>query len=181
MKTQVAVDQSYEEAGLAVTNSFGKVLCMESIRFPATMCRSERRKKLAYRVVELVQMYGAERVIVEKVRLFSSQRTARAKQQREDSGKSSNHISLPVIVAHSRIIGTIIDVLEDSDLKSFPVFSIDTQVWKNAVLGNRSATKDDAVWFVEQITGKRVNHNIADAVCLGLCGWNTRIKQNREW
>lgn len=152
---------------------------MESLKFPKTLSRAKRRRTIAYRILELVREYEAERVIVEHVRLFSSQRSEYAKKKRVETGKGNSHISLPVIVAHSRIIGAILDALDGAEM-AIPIYSIDTQVWKNAVLDSRLATKNDAVWYVKQVTGKDVNHNVADAVCLGIAGWNTRITQYLE-
>lgn len=179
MKTLVSVDQSYEETGLAVVNSHGDVLWMGSLKFSRALSRSKRRSMIARRVLELVKEYKAEKVIVEHVRLFSSQRSAKQRAKKLSEGREDKHISLPVIVAHSRIIGSILDVLEASEV-DIPVYSIDTQVWKNTVLDSRLATKNDAVWYVEQITHQKVGHNIADAICIGIAGWNSRITQYLE-
>ncbi|GCE49220.1 Holliday junction resolvasome RuvABC endonuclease subunit [Thermosporothrix hazakensis] len=41
--------------------------------------------------------------------------------------------------------------------------------WKKAVLGNAKATKADSLAFVSTIDQKINDHNIADAICIGIC------------
>ena len=74
--------------------------------------------------------------------------------------------------------------------KSTPVFSVDTQEWKKVVLGNRKASKDDAVAYVKnqfvdaverRSLAENVNHDSADAYCIGQYLWMAKpIKVKRE-
>ena len=72
--------------------------------------------------------------------------------------------------------------------KPTPVYSVSTQVWKYNVLGNRSASKDDAVKYVQEQLGDLASavygipdHDAADAYCIGRYLWIAKpLKLTKE-
>ncbi len=161
----LAVDQSSARCGFAVVKG-QRILAAQSIDFPRslkTLSHSQRRKIVVLKVQELVEQFAPACVAVEGVRLFSSKKDA--------AGEDVKFISRPTMRILDRLIGAIIDHVE------LPVYSVETQAWKYAVLGNRAATKDDAVWYVLRVLQEQypdkdmagaVNHDLADACGVGI-------------
>lgn len=155
-RTVLSCDQSLNDAGIAIVDEALEIRHYEHIKFASHLSHYERRTILADRMHELGELFSVDFYVVEKVRQFST-----------DKKTKKNFISMDVITAHSKIISAIIHRVYPKS-----VYSVPTQDWKYRVLGERDATKRDALQYVQRLTGTPIrNHNSADACCMGIAAW----------
>ena len=178
----IGLDQSYTDTGIAVVQD-GKVLFAEHENFEGCKLRYDKRKLLAKRLEKLIDKCKSKSdvlVTIEAVRLFSG---------------SSPHISVNYIFGTCALVGAIVDCCIT---KNVPITWVETRSWKKGVLGsskpsqkplegvkdkNKIASilycinlglKEKISYKVQQGKNKgqiRYNDNIADAVCIAMCGY----------
>lgn len=171
--TIVAIDQSYTRLGWCAMRK-RKVLEIGSLDLTKLRNPTQKRNCVRELVSVLVRKYEPNAVLVERVRTFAG-------------GKISARTGA---MLHS-MTAAIVDAayVHTFRRKPTPVFSVDTRAWKSAVLGNPSASKQDAVKFVlasvsapnkkaPEIIG--LDHDAADAYCIGRYVWTTAPKLKRE-
>ena len=178
----IGLDQSYTDTGIAVVQN-GKVLFAGHENFEGCKLRYDKRKLLIKRLEKLIdtcKSKGEVLVTIEAVRLFSG---------------SSPHISVNYIFGTCALVGAIVDCCIT---KNVPITWVETRSWKKGVLGsskpsqkplegvkdkNKIASilyciklglKEKISYEVKQGKNKgqiRYNDNIADAVCIAMCGY----------
>ena len=178
----IGLDQSYTDTGIAVVQD-GKVLFAEHENFEGCKLRYDKRKRLVKRLEKLIdkcKSKGDVLVTIEAVRLFSG---------------SSPHISVNYIFGTCALVGAIADCCIT---KNVPITWVETRSWKKGVLGsskpsqkllegvkdkNKIASilycinlglKEKISYKVQQGKNKgqiRYNDNIADAICIAMCGY----------
>lgn len=178
----IGLDQSYTDTGIAVVQD-GKVLFAGHENFEGCVLRYDKRKRLVKRLEKLIdkcKSKGEVLVTIEAVRLFSG---------------SSPHISVNYIFGTCALVGAIVDCCIT---KNVPITWVETRSWKKGVLGsskpsqkplegvkdkNKIASilycinlglKEKISYKVQQGKNKgqiRYNDNIADAICIAMCGY----------
>lgn len=178
----IGLDQSYTDTGIAVVQD-GKVLFVGHENFADCKLRYDKRKQLVKRLEKLIdkcKSKGDVLVTIEAVRLFSG---------------SSPHISVNYIFGTCALVGAIVDCCIT---KNVPITWVETRSWKKGVLGsskpsqkslegvkdkNKIASilycinlglKEKISYEVQQGKNKgqiRYNDNMADAVCIAMCGY----------
>lgn len=178
----IGLDQSYTDTGIAVVQD-GKVCFVGHENFADCKLRYDKRKQLIKRLEKLIdkcKSKGDVLVTIEAVRLFSG---------------SSPHISVNYIFGTCALVGAIVDCCIT---KNVPITWVETRSWKKGVLGsskpsqkplegvkdkNKIASilycinlglKEKISYEVQQGKNKgqiRYNDNIADAVCIAMCGY----------
>lgn len=178
----IGLDQSYTDTGIAVVQD-GKVLFVGHENFADCNLRYDKRKRLIKRLEKLIdkcKSKGDVLVTIEAVRLFSG---------------SSPHISVNYIFGTCALVGAIVDCCIT---KNVPITWVETRSWKKGVLGsskpsqkplegvkdkNKIASilycinlglKEKISYEVQQGKNKgqiRYNDNMADAVCIAMCGY----------
>ena len=178
----IGLDQSYTDTGIAVVQD-GKVLFAGHENFEGCGSRYDKRKRLIKRLEKLIDKCKSEGevlVTIEAVRLFSG---------------SNPHISVNYIFGTCALVGAIVDCCIT---KNVPITWVETRSWKKGVLGsskpsqkplegvkdkNKIASilycinlglKEKISYKVQQGKNKgqiRYNDNIADAVCIAMCGY----------
>ena len=151
--------------------------------FEGCILRYDKRKRLIKRLEKLIdkcKSKGEVLVTIEAVRLFSG---------------SNPHISVNYIFGTCALVGAIVDCCIT---KNVPITWVETRSWKKGVLGsskpsqkplegvkdkNKIASilyciklglKEKISYQVKQGKNKgqiRYNDNIADAVCIAMCGY----------
>lgn len=150
----LAVDQSYTNAGFAVVEKDDagaiRIIDLPVLTFPKKATKQEKRNLLLPFICNIINLHSCDTLILERVRLFAH-------------GKLS-------LKTYSTLHALNVAI---SDGVSLPCFAIDTRQWKTHVLGNPSATKEDAVLFVSrEMGGLIVSHDTADAVCMAYATLN---------
>lgn len=178
----IGLDQSYTDTGIAVVQD-GKVLFAGHENFEGCNLRYDKRKRLIKRLEKLIdkcKSKGDVLVTIEAVRLFSG---------------SSPHISVNYIFGTCALIGEIVDCCIT---KNVPITWVETRSWKKGVLGSSKPSQKQLegvkdknkiasilycinLGLKEKISYKvqhgknkgqiRYNDNIADAVCIAMCGY----------
>ena len=178
----IGLDQSYTDTGIAVVQD-GKVLFAGHETFEGCKLRYDKRKLLIKRLEKLIdkcKSKGDVLVTIEAVRLFSG---------------SNPHISVNYIFGTCALVGAIVDCCIT---KNVPITWVETRSWKKGVLGsskpsqkplegvkdkNKIASilycinlglKEKISYEVKQGKNKgqiRYNDNIADAICIAMCGY----------
>lgn len=178
----IGLDQSYTDTGIAVVQD-GKVLFAGHENFEGCGSRYDKRKRLIKRLEKLIdkcKSKGDVLVTIEAVRLFSG---------------SNPHISVNYIFGTCALVGAIVDCCIT---KNVPITWVETRSWKKGVLGsskpsqkplegvkdkNKIASivycinlglKEKISYKVQHGKNKeqiRYNDNIADAVCIAMCGY----------
>ena len=178
----IGLDQSYTDTGIAVVQD-GKVLFVGHENFEGCGLRYDKRKrliKLLEKLIDKCKSKGDVLVTVEAVRLFSG---------------SNPHISVNYIFGTCALVGAIVDCCIT---KNVPITWVETRSWKKGVLGsskpsqkplegvkdkNKIASilycinlglKEKISYEVQQGKNKgqiRYNDNMADAVCIAMCGY----------
>ena len=151
-------------AGISCFNSSsGKLLECISIKFEKGSTPRLHRQKINCTIENMIDTHGSLKAIIfERINLFRNSK-----------------IAFQSILSLARAQTSIIDKFGSEDCK---IFDVNVQSWKSTILGNRSATKQDAVDFVlssyPQIRSQlelKVNkkgeqvydHDLADAICIG--------------
>jgi hypothetical protein len=175
----LAIDQSYSRLGYCVLTK-RDVLEINSVRLDKLKNPTQKRNCVRELVQILVRKYQPRAIIVERTRIFHG-----------------GYISAKTAGMLASLTATIVDAAYGYSeyRKPTPVFSVDTGVWKYAVLGSQKASKDDAVTFAESeiavLTGKPIgafsdtdtkglDHDAADAYCIGRYVWYPNPKLQRE-
>lgn len=131
--------------GIAIVNEKGQLIHSENIPFKSKEGIGAHGRKVATRVRELVQEHNVEGIVIERVKMH----------------RGKNFSKLTSIVSLSKITARVIDQVFDI----CKIYDIETVSWKSQVLGNRSASKEDAVNYVKLMYHKDVPHDEADAIC----------------
>lgn len=178
----IGLDQSYTDTGIAVVQD-GKVLFVGHENFVDCKLRYDKRKRLIKRLEKLIdkcKSKGDVLVTIEAVRLFSG---------------SSPHISVNYIFGTCALVGAIADCCIT---KNVPITWVETRSWKKGVLGSSKPSQkplegvkdknkiasilycinlglgEKISYEVQQGKNKgqiRYNDNMADAVCIAMCGY----------
>lgn len=178
----IGLDQSYTDTGIAVVKD-GKVRFVGHESFADCKLRYDKRKQLIKRLEKLIdkcKSKGDVLVTIEAVRLFSG---------------STPHISVNYIFGTCALVGAIVDCCIT---KNVPITWVETRSWKKGVLGsskpsqkplegvkdkNKIASvlycinlglKEKISYEVQHGKNKgqiRYNDNMADAVCIAMCGY----------
>lgn len=151
----LSVDQSYKRCGFAVAED-GKPLLCTSVNLAKKTSRKEKRTIVRNTVVTLANKFAPDYVVIERVRTFSK-----------------NIIAINTIIALSQLVTAVVDA------SAQPVYSCDTRSWKAAVLGNASASKQDAINFATKF-GYDVDDDAADALCMALYAFTKEPKWKEE-
>lgn len=131
--------------GFAVVTDTDKLLYSGNIPFDRKGTKFEHRKKIVSEIQRIVSEYNIQAIGIERVKMH----------------RGSNLSKLSGITSLMKITTSILDNFSDiCEIKEFETVS-----WKSEVLGNRSATKEDAVNFVKYVYRKEVPHDEADAIC----------------
>ena len=178
----IGLDQSDTDSGIAVVQA-GKVLFTGHEKFEGCKLKYDKRKLLVKRLEKLIdkcKSKGDVLVTIEAVRLFSG---------------SNPHISVNYIFGTCALVGAIVDCCIT---KNVPITWVETRSWKKGVLGsskplqkplegvkdkNKIASilyciklglKEKISYKVQHGKNKgqiRYNDNIADAICIAMCGY----------
>jgi Holliday junction resolvasome RuvABC endonuclease subunit len=148
VKRVLAVDYSTIACGFAVVGrERGEPVLRWSdiVEWDKDEPHKTRRWQAAHTIADIVVEWSPDAVVFEALRLFNK-------------GK----INLTTIV---RLCAMCTEIADATDL---PVFTVATQTWKRVVLGSGRATKTDAIRWAERAWGKKVNHDEADAIGIGV-------------
>lgn len=167
--TIVGIDQSYSRVGYSVVTRTG-VKEISSIDLSKMRNPTQKRNCIREMVRILIRNHRPKAIVVERVRTFAG-------------GKISSRTSGML----AAMTAAIVDAAYTHDFKSkpTPVFSVDTRAWKKAMLGNSSASKDDAVQFARALCqtlgiNVEIDHDAADAFCIARYVWTQSPKLQRE-
>lgn len=131
--------------GITIINDKEKILYTVAIPFDKHKTKGDHRRFVAQHVLDLVIQYNVDMIVIERVKMH----------------RGSNLSRLSNIVSLSKATATIIDKIFDK----CKIYDCETVSWKSKILGNKSATKEDAVNFVKRVYGIEVPHDQADSAC----------------
>ena len=132
--------------GIAIVNDKDKLLMSGNIPFVKKEGVGSHRRKMTKHIRQLVEEFDVGAIVIERVKMHRGKRLSK----------------LSAIVSLARAGVGVFDAVYDLECK---VYDIETVSWKAQVLGTRSATKEDAVWFVKNVYKNTVPHDEADAIC----------------
>lgn len=147
----LSIDQSYTHCGIAYVED-SEPLYFNNFVYKKSdttykPSKQEKRRQLIQKLGELsLDMAAPDLILVEKVRTFTH-------------GK----INVKTIMALHAMVIAIAD-----NFPLIPIKCIDTRMWKKAILGNPSASKQDAVNYINELIGEEVDDDRADAICMAL-------------
>ena len=159
MTKVLAIDQSYTRMGVAIVED-GVIIHADSHKFKKGK-PARKRKTVREGTDRIIRQHGIEVVLVERVRIFAG-----------------SFISTKTMFMLAGLTSSIIDVAYENNL---PTYSIDTRSWKAKILGNHKASKHDAVRFILDNHGISLDHDAADAACIGLYYFNGSAKLTEEY
>lgn len=172
MPVILSFDQSYTRLGYCVQTKT-KLLEINSVDLSKLKNPTQKRNCVRELTSILVRKYEPNAVIVERVRIFAG-----------------GYISAKVAGMLAAMTAAIVDAAYTHNFrrKPTPVFSVDTRAWKSKVVGYPNATKQ---YTLEYATDKliemgfdysrlRLNHDAADAYCIGRYVWVPDAKLQRE-
>jgi Holliday junction resolvasome RuvABC endonuclease subunit len=144
-KTVIAFDQSYTQIGYAVAKD-EIIIDYGSFKLGVYPNRSIKRSFIWGLAKALDLCYNSDLIICEQIRL-----------------KNSFGINIKTIIALAEISARIADAV-------FPkrIYTVDSKSWKAKVIGNGSASKEDAILFVKNKFNIETNDDCADAICMAL-------------
>lgn len=185
----IGLDQSYTDTGIAVVCD-GDVKSLMHESFQGLSEKYQKRLQLSKRlegIISRLEGKYAVNVCIEAVRLFSGEQP---------------HISTQYIFAACAMVGAIVEVCCRHGV---PVYWVETRSWKKAVLGSSKPSgkrlngvndqrkvdsvlyaikrgfRDDMASTVKsgKNRGKvRYNDNMADALCIAICGSQKKKLKN---
>lgn len=199
-KIVIGVDQSYVNTGVSI---IGDRHILKAGSIPLGMYQNKPEKRL--RVKEYIykaaskglQMSSSVIVVVERIRAYKG-----------------SQLSLEYVASTGALIGTVCDACYELGV---PVYSVDTRVWKAAVVGTSkpdargcpTCVKPEKWPTLQYVMGEcgikkrdlllpvsdrcksydvmhggvkyRYNDDAADAVCIGLYGFEKRRNLKKEW
>lgn len=188
----IGLDQSYTDTGLCIAVD-GVPKYAESISFEAAATKHDKRRAVLKRLEAIVKRFRSSYdicIVIEAIRLFSG---------------STPHISTAYLFSTCALVGAIVDFAALNDLD---IYWIETRSWKKAVLGSskpsgkklqgvKDPKKVDSVLYaidqgfaaiiestVERGKNKgqkRYNDNIADAICIAVCGFNKKVRKKIDF
>lgn len=166
----LAIDQSYTRMGVAVV-SRDKVYEAFSVKLDNLTTYTQRRNAARGVVQQYILKYAGygtpfRCIVVERVRLFA--------------GK---YLTANTALPLAAMTAGIVDTAQVISLHRapIPVVSVDTHAWKKAVLENHRASKADAVDYIRtHFEGLQVDHDAADAACMGLYAFRKVAKFKLE-
>lgn len=184
----IGLDQSYTDTGLCIAVD-GLPKYAESISFAGVVTKSDKRMVVLKRLEKYIRRFRDRYdicIVIEAIRLFSG---------------SKPHISTAYIFSTCALVGAIVDFAAANNIG---VYWVETRSWKKAVLGSskpsgrklqgvKDPKKVDSVLFainngfessIQSIVKsgknagqKRYNDNIADAICIAICGFNKEVRK----
>lgn len=167
----LAIDQSYSRLGYCVLTK-KTVDEIASVNLSKMKNPTQKRNCVRELVQILIRKYEPTAIVVERTRIFTG-----------------GYISARTAGMLAAMTAAIVDAayIHTSYRRVTPVFSVDTAVWKYAILGSQKASKEDAVKWVrseigelsEQVFGVP-DHDAADAYCIGRYVWSPSPKLQRE-
>lgn len=119
----------------------------------------QKRRYLEKEVKRLIATYKPDMVTTERARAFHQ-----------------GHASLHAMAALQSLTDAIA-----AAARPLHTFSIETWVWKQAVLGDGHATKQDAVAYIESLDWPGIDHDAAEAACMALYVWTDAPDLRREY
>lgn len=134
--------------GICIIDDDENILYSTNIPKSNKTSPSQHRRAVASAVLELVIKYEVEAIGVERVKMHRGSRLSK----------------LSSIVSLAKATGTLLDTI-DVNCK---VYDFETISWKAKILGNKAASKEDAVNFIQLHYGISVPHDEADAICQAL-------------
>ena len=134
--------------GIAIIDENEKILYTTNIPYDKKRTKGEHRRLISHYVAKLVKDYNVDVIVIERVKMHRGSRLSK----------------LTSIISLAKISGCIID----SNFDKCKVYDCETISWKSKILGNKSATKEDAVNFVKHMYNLEVPHDQADAICQAL-------------
>lgn len=142
----LCIDQSYSRIGFAVIGR-KKIYCAESMDLTKLKTPTNKRNAVREMTRGLIEKWNPRIVVVERVRFFA--------------GAYITTVALP--------LAALTAVIVDSSANYFNLktYAINTQSWKKTILGDSNAKKADAVAWIDEMFGLKVNHDAADAACMG--------------
>jgi len=147
-----------------------EVLEIASVNLKKMKNPTQKRNCVRELVQILIRKYEPTAVVVERTRIFHG-----------------GYISAKTAGMLAAMTATIVDAAYQHTTyrKSTPVFSVDTGVWKYAILGSQKASKEAAVKYADEniplaVRGELMNHDAADAYCIGRYVWTKQPKLQRE-
>lgn len=131
-KISIGIDQSYDRTGIAISVD-GKLKVIESIDFKGCKCNTEKRLYLEKKLIPIIKSCKNKAdfviVLVEKIRTFSQ-----GKRRSQGYGLRPGYL-----IKTGALIGKICEVAYKLDID---VFSVDTRVWRKAVLGTAKSMSE---------------------------------------
>jgi Holliday junction resolvasome RuvABC endonuclease subunit len=158
----ISIDQSYSRLGYCVQTR-KEVFEVASIDLSKMKNPTQKRNCVRELVSILIRKYQPRVILVERTRIFQG-----------------GYISAKTAGMLAAMTAAIVDAayVHTSYRKPTQVYSVDTQAWKFAVVGNRKATKQDTVKWVQQelvlrmdSSAEGLDHDAADAFCIGRYLW----------
>jgi len=167
----LAFDQSNERTGIAVLDPQLQLIKIGCIDFSDQKKLEpwEKREIVAQVTHEWCLKYKPCMVVIERVRLFSNYERAVKVGGRVVGKERKTGISLPTVESLAKLNGFIV---HSARKLGIPVYSLDTKDWKEALFsrapGRELSDKGLSVWYIEQVFGMLVDHDSAEAACIGL-------------
>lgn len=149
----LGVDASTVRCGFALVKDDRKLAHLDELEFKSKIPHKDRRHSIANRVAELCERWHPDVVVLERIRLFHK-----------------GMIKFETIMRLCAVWTTI------SDASPVTCYTVPTQSWKKIAIGAGNATKEQTVQWVSSNYGKQVNHDVADAIGIGVAGLNYQLK-----
>lgn len=148
----LCVDQSYSRAGFAVV-SRDKIHRAESMDLTKLNNPTSKRNAVRELTRGLIDKWNPRLLLVERVRIFAG-----------------SYITEGTALPLAAMTSVIVDV--GWNYYRLPTYAVNTQSWKKVILGDGRAKKAEAVAFILETFDMKINHDAADAACMGLAVYN---------
>lgn len=158
----LSIDPSYSRLGYCVQTR-KEVLEIASVNMSKMKNPTQKRNCVRELVSILIRKYQPRAILVERTRVWHG-----------------GYITAHTAGMLAAMLAVIVDsaYVHTSYRKPTRVYSVDTQAWKFAVVGNRKATKQETVKWVQQelvlrldSSAEGLDHDAADAFCIGRYLW----------
>lgn len=143
----LCIDQSYSRIGFAVVSK-QKIWCAESMDLTKLKTPTSKRNAVREMTRGLIEKWNPRLVVVERVRIFAG-----------------SYVTEGTALPLAAMTACIVDAA--SNFYNLKTYAVNTQSWKKLVLGSGKAKKADAVAWIDETFGLKVNHDAADAACMG--------------
>ena len=148
------------ENGITIMNEREQILYTEAYPYVKKYGKGHHRRNISQHIKELVQQYGVQRIIVERVKLFR--------------GNNISHLS-----NITSLWGICVGIL-DAVQGLCEVYDVEVRTWKSQILNNISKNKEFSINYVKLMYHMDMGEHQADSVCIAIYGIRNWMRMDEK-